>query len=108
MTAMAIRYADSEVEVRLGDRVEIKVWFQRREGRIVYVPGVSPLNTEFEFNGLRWVAIRARGMLIGSIVRPQTETLKPKVKFIQRDDSPFDPAPDDPEYFEKHGGGWSP
>ena len=105
---MAIRYCDSAVEVRLGDHVEIKVWFKRRRGRIVYVPGLSPLNTQYEFNGLRWVAIRTESMIIGSIVRPQTETLKPKVKFIQRDNSPFDAAPDDPKYYEEHGGGWSP
>lgn len=105
---MAIRYCDSDVEVRLGDHVEIKVWFKRRGGRIVYVPGLSPLNTQYEFNGLRWVAIRTESMIIGSIVRPQTETLKSKVKFIQRDNSPFDSAPDDPEYYAKHGGGWSP
>jgi hypothetical protein len=96
------------VEVRLGDHVEIKVRFKRHKGRIVYVPGISPLNTQYEFNGLRWVAIRTETMIIGSIVRPQTETLKPKVKFIQRDASSFDAAPDDPQYFEEHGGGWSP
>lgn len=105
---MGIRYSDGGVEVRLGDQVEIKVWFKRRLGRMVYVPGLSPLNTQYEFNGLRWVAIRTHNMLIGSIVHPQTETLKGKVKFIQRDDSPFDKAPDDPEYYAKHGGGWSP
>jgi hypothetical protein len=106
--SVAICYAGSDVAVRLGDQVEIKVWFKRRRGRIVYVPGLSPLNTQYEFNGLRWIAIRTHNMLIGSIVHPQTEALKRKVKFIQRDDSPFDRAPDDPEYYAKHGGGWSP
>ncbi len=105
---MAIRYADSDLEVRPGDQVEIKVWFKKRRGRIVYVPGISPLNTQYEFNGLRWVAIRTETMIIGSIVRPQIDTLKPKVKFICRDDSPFEKAPDDPQYYEEHGGGWSP
>ena len=105
---MAIRYADGDVEVRLGDHVEIKVWFKKRRGRIVYLPGVSPFNAEYEFNGMRWVAIRTSSMIIGSVVRHETDTLKPKVKFIQRDDSSFEKAPDDPEYYEKHGGGWSP
>lgn len=40
---MPIRYSESDVEVHLGDRVEIKVWFKRRSGRIVYLPGFSPL-----------------------------------------------------------------
>lgn len=105
---MAIRYCDSDIEVRLGDHVEIKVWFRKRSGRVVYVPGLSPLNTQFEYNGMRWVAIRTERMIIGTVVKYQTETLKPKVKFIRRDGGSFEEAPDDPQYYEENGGGWSP
>src|SRR5262249_39067351 len=103
-----IRYYGSETEVQPGDQVETRVWFVRRKGRIVYVPGVSRFNSEFEFNGLKWVAIRSGDMLIGSIVDPRSGALKSRVRFIKRDDSAFEEVPDDPRVFEEGGGGWSP
>lgn len=53
------RYADGETDVRLGDRVALRVWFRARHGRVVYVPGVLRKNPEFEDDdGMRWVGIR--------------------------------------------------
>jgi hypothetical protein len=103
-----IRYFGSDVDVQPGDKVETRVWFIRRKGRIVYVPGISRFNSQFEFNGLRWVAIRSENLIIGSIVDARYETLKRRVKFIERDGSTFEEVPDDPRVFEEGGGGWSP
>jgi hypothetical protein len=103
---MAIRYFGCDVEVCLGDRVEISVWFRRRTGRVVYLPGTSPHNSEFEYGGLRWVAIRTEKMIIGNLVDPRTEVLKKKVKFTGRDDSAFEAPPDDPQHYAEHGGGF--
>jgi hypothetical protein len=44
--------------VRLGDHVEIRVWLRGRTGRVVYVPGISPLNPNMEYNGPCWVGVR--------------------------------------------------
>jgi len=55
---MPVRYFDGSTEVQLGDRVALKVLFRRRVGRVVYVPGLSAFNPEFEYNGMRWVGIR--------------------------------------------------
>jgi hypothetical protein len=103
-----ICYFGSDVEVRPGDRVETRVWFTRRRGRVVYVPGVSRFNSQFEFNGLKWVAIRSEEMIIGSVVDPRAGTLKKRVRFIERDSAAFDEVPDDSRAFEEGGGGWSP
>jgi hypothetical protein len=55
-----VRYFDGITEVRLGDRVMAKVWFLwKKRGRVVYLPGVSQKNGEFEHHGLRWVAIES-------------------------------------------------
>ena len=102
---MAIHYFDGEIEVRLGDQVEIRVLFRRRRGRIVYVPGISPLHPQFEFNGMRWIAIRTPEMLISTPVLTKTGNLKKKVTFLGRDDSAFDPPPPggperDTDYFD--------
>ena len=86
--------------------MEIKVWFRRRSGRVVYLPGTSPRNGEFEHGGLRWVAIRTENMIVGSVVNPRTEVLKKKLRFTCRDNSPFETPPDDPDYYAKHGGGF--
>jgi hypothetical protein len=105
---MAICYFGSNIEVCLGDRVEIKVWFRRRTGRVSYLPGTSPQNGEFEHNGLRWVAIRTEKMIVGTLVNPHTEALKKNVRFMSRDESTFEAPPDDPQYYAEHGGGFSP
>jgi hypothetical protein len=103
-----IRYFGNHMGVQPGDQVETRVWFTRHKGRVVYVPGISPFNPQFEFNGLKGVAIRSGNMLIGSIVDHRSGTLKKRVRFIERDDSPFEAVPDDPRIFEEGGGGWSP
>jgi hypothetical protein len=50
---MSVRYFGGEVEVQLGDRVSVSVWCRKRSGRIVYIPGISRVNPEFEYNGLQ-------------------------------------------------------
>ena len=49
---MAARYFDGNTDVQLGDRVALRVLFRKRVGRVVYVPGVSTFNPEFEYNGM--------------------------------------------------------
>ena len=79
-----VRYHDRRV-VRLGDYVSTRIVFKRRRGRIVYLPGVSTSNPEFERDGLTWVAIhREDGWLVGSIVHPEHQTLQKKVRFVRR------------------------
>jgi hypothetical protein len=103
-----VRYFDGNVEVQLGDRVSLSVLFRQRTGRVVYVPGISPVNPEFEYNGLRWVGIRLEDRsMVATVVRSSTGNLKKKVRFIQRDTSPCELITESSREFEEHGEGVS-
>ena len=104
-----ITYGDGLTEVRLGDWACIRIWFSTREGRVVYLPGVSATNPEFEYNGMRWVGIRlVDGSLVATPVLVPSERLKPKVRFVSRDDSPSDIITPESREFEEQGEGWAP
>ncbi len=81
-------YADGAVEVRLGDHVSARNLFFRKEGRVVYVPGVSRRNREFEHGGLLWVGIRFEGgSVTGVFVDPNSLCLKKSLRFLSRSTS---------------------
>ena len=106
---MAVRYFDGNTDVQLGDRVALRVLFRRRVGRVVYVPGVSTFNPEFEYNGMKWVGIRLENRsLVATPVLTQTGNLKKKIKFIERDSSPCELITAASREFEEHGEGVSP
>ena len=105
---MPVQYFDGSTEVQLGDRVALKVLFKERAGRIVYVPGVSAFNPEFEYNGMKWVGIRLEDRsLVATPVLTATGNLKKKIKFIERDSSPCELITKDSREFEEHGEGFS-
>jgi len=86
---IAVKYSDQSTTVNLGDRVEVRVWFRKRQGRVVYVPGISELNEELEYNGLRCVGIRMdTSALLATPVLRKTRSLKKRFRFIVRDASP--------------------
>jgi len=106
---MSVRYFRSEVEVQLGDRVSVRVWCKRRTGRVVYVPGISPANAEFEYNGLQWAGVRLENTsLLRTIARKSTGGLTKSVRFIERDSSPCDFITPSSREFEEHGEGLAP
>ena len=86
---MRIRYFESEIEVQLGDQIQTRLWYVfRRRGRVGYLPGASPYNSEFDHHGLKWVGVVSQGgAVFGEVVEPQTGFLPRWVKFIQRDTS---------------------
>jgi hypothetical protein len=103
---MSVRYFDGTVEVQLGDRVALRILFRKRTGRVVYVPGISPLNPEFAYNGLQWVGVRLEDRsLVATVVLHKTGTLKKKVKFIARDASPCELITESSREFEEQGEG---
>jgi hypothetical protein len=105
---MSIQYFDKAHEVKLGDRVSVTVFWRKRIGRIVYVPGISAFNPEFEYNGMRWVGIRLEDRsLIATPVLRKTQTLKRRVKFVEGDSSWCDLIAPDSKEFEEHGEGAS-
>lgn len=103
---MTVTYFGGKDEVQLGDRASIRLWFKTRTGRVVYVPGLSQMNAEFEFNGMRWVGIRlANGALVATPVLVKTNSLKKKVRLIARDSSPCEFITPDSKEFEERGEG---
>lgn len=103
---MPITYYDRTTQVQLGDKVETKVWFRRRSGRIAYVPGISLINVEFEHDGLRWVGIRLEnGSIVATVVDPKGDyILKKSLKFVERDPTSVEEIALGPEGFD----GFSP
>lgn len=78
MAGRVVTYNDRVTPVQLGDHVLTRVWFRKRKGRVVYVPGVSALNTNMEYNGLCWVGIRLDdGGFVSTVVDPEGAYLLP-------------------------------
>src|SRR5215471_5628537 len=103
---MAVRYFDGDTDVQLGDQVALSVLFRERAGRVVYVPGISALNPEFEYNGMKWVGIRLDDRsLVATPLLTKTGNLKKKIKFIARDTSPLELITESSREFEEHGEG---
>ncbi|MEW6347653.1 MAG: hypothetical protein AB1646_01205 [Thermodesulfobacteriota bacterium] len=84
-------YADGTTRVLIGDQVSARDLFLRREGRVVYVPGISRRNRDLEHGGLAWVAIRFhKGTMTGIIVDPDSGRLKKSVTFLGRGTTPVE------------------
>jgi hypothetical protein len=81
----SVTYADGTTSVLPGDRVSLRLFFRRRAGEVIYVPGISKRRGTYEHNGLTWVGVSLPdGWAIGEIVLPETRTLKPSVRFLGR------------------------
>jgi hypothetical protein len=62
------------------------VRWRRRRGRVVYIPGISPLNPEMERGGLRWVGIRlVEGGFVSTVVDPDGQFLRKNERLVRRD-----------------------
>jgi hypothetical protein len=103
---VSVQYFDKAHVVKLGDRVSISLFFRRRIGRVVYVPGISAFHPEFEHNGMRWVGIRLEDRtLVATPILSKTQTLKRKVRFAEADRSPCELITADSKEFEEQGEG---
>jgi hypothetical protein len=84
-TTEPVTYADGSTPVLPGDRVSVRLFFRRRTGEVIYVPGISKRRGTYEHNGLTWVGVSlADGWAIGSIVLPETGRLQATVRFLGR------------------------
>ena len=86
-----IYYSDRTTLVMLGDFVKTRIWFRKRYGRIVYVPGYSRLNPEMERDGLKWVGIRLDNNegFVAQVVDPIGNFLIKPVILLKRDKEGF-------------------
>jgi hypothetical protein len=84
-------YHGTTVDVQLGD-VIIKKRFLRKgiEGVVAYIPGISPLNDELEYNGMKqWLMKMSDGTYRMAIYDPARCQPGKSIKFIRRG-SPVD------------------
>ena len=80
-----VTYADGATPVLPGDRVSVRLFFRRRVGEVIYVPGISKRQGAYEHNGLMWVGISLPdGWAVGQIVLPETNGLKRSVRYLGR------------------------
>lgn len=86
-----IRYADEDIDVRLGDHVTYQsmyFWRDWKPGRVWYVPGQSPARPWMERDGSRWVGVvDDNGTYRGFLVDPTTFRLPGTIRFQRRTDS---------------------
>ncbi len=93
-----IRYHATEAHVTLGDRVELRVLFRLRTGRVTYLPGVSTTRDDIDFGGIFRVGIQVfDGPFVMVHVNPETLELKRGVRLLDRDPSPHPHCPTDEE-----------
>lgn len=88
-----VRYFESEQPVQLGDHVSLRVLFRTRAGRVAYLPGVSPENSEIDFGGLFRVGIDFDGGFVMCHIDPDSLELKKGVTFVRRDTSDIPQVP---------------
>jgi hypothetical protein len=96
MAGRVVTYRDRVTPVQLGDHVLTRVWFRKRSGRVVYVPGISAFNSNMEYNGLCWVGIRLDiGGFVSTVVDPTGAYLRHKETLVKRDPHGYAALEDD-------------
>jgi hypothetical protein len=83
-----VKYAETDTDVRVGDRVTYRrLLFGTTEGMMVYVPGVSALNGELEYDNIEHCVVRlksGRHIAIANAVGDQQ--LSRRINFLARGD----------------------
>lgn len=81
-----IFYSDGVTEVCLGDVVRTRDFFRMCEGSVVYVPGRSPVHSQMEHHGQKFVGvILKKGALVPEPV-PEDLKLHKRIQFVSRGD----------------------
>jgi hypothetical protein len=79
-TNSRLYYYGTHDDVRLGDIIEVRRFFGKKRVTVVYIPGLSPKNRGFEYEGIRQWAIRDEyGTVYPILYSP--ETYQPPKKF---------------------------
>lgn len=83
-------YHQAKEEVRLGDRVKIRRWIRRDlEGTVCYLPGISPLHQELEYEDVKQWAIRTDDGSVYPILYDPERFQPPKhIILLARSDKP--------------------
>ena len=86
--AAKLFYYGTNVEVRLGDRIMWRRLFRRDiEGTVVYIPGISPVHPDLEYEGIRqWAVELDDGGILVMLYWPENRKGQPRsnIKFLGR------------------------
>jgi hypothetical protein len=81
-------YNNSHTEVCLGDIVKVKVGFifsKFKEGKVIYLPHISPYDSEMEIEGLHYWAIKMQdNTVLAMPYLPDTHQPKSTIYFIKQ------------------------
>jgi len=79
-------YHATNIEVELGDRVEMKRLVRRSiTGTVCYIPGISEVHDELEYDDVQQWAIRSDdGSVYAILYSPETFQPPKKIAFISR------------------------
>lgn len=92
-----ITYHGTAIEVLVGDHVEFKLWLffweGWQKGRVEYVPGISPKNSDLERDGMKWVGISGEKARTAVLVHPNTNQVRHTLRFVSRSQDDFKETP---------------
>jgi len=79
-------YFGTKTEVRLGDTIFWKRFLRRSiKGKVVYIPGISPKHTDFEYNGIRqWGISLENNRILLTRYSPRENQPKKNIHFLGR------------------------
>ncbi len=81
-----MKYHDSDIEIRIGDRVEYRhLFFGRSRGVVSYIPN-DPKSKKLDdhYDTPDWVVDLESGKSVFMIYSPRIEFAHPRVRFIER------------------------
>lgn len=80
------RYWGGAKLVELGDRIETVFWYLfKTRGVVVYIPGVSAFNSEFEHDDLQWIGVKGDdGSVFGEGIELDNGWLGKRVTLLER------------------------
>ncbi|MCC1497714.1 hypothetical protein [Alcanivorax sp. 1008] len=83
-----LSYPGTDIDIRLGDVVSYKPFLRKRvQGKVVYMPGESQKNSQFEYGDVSLWLIKLddkRGSLVQLGYFPPDEVVPKSLKFISR------------------------
>jgi hypothetical protein len=88
MKSSGLYYWNTNIEVMLGDVVEVKHWFSKEQCVVAYIPGISPKRNDIEDEtlGPDWMIRRPKGGFwsMGYSVEIPPGKYRKNIRFIAR------------------------
>src|SRR5262245_29269990 len=83
-------YCGTNIEMRLGDRIEVKRFLRKpQRASVCYIPGISERNACLDFDDVRqWAFSTADGSVYPCVYDPQHLQPPKHIRFIERTDDP--------------------